>query len=154
VSGVTTDTGWVMTHGDHPIEVFEGHDYVLLGDIHKTNQILDDEGRVRYPGSTVQQNFGETNDKGFLLWDIQSKDDFTCEHIVIDNPKPFITINLTPTGRMPKGLTVKKGSRLRLVSNNNLSLEAMRKAVDVAKHRFKPDTITFLTEQQGTAGER
>ena len=152
VSGVKTDTGWVMTHGDHPITVFEGHDYVFLGDIHKTNQILDDEGRVRYPGSTVQQNFGETNDKGFLLWDIQSKDDFTCEHIVIENPKPFITINLTPTGRMPKGLSVKKGSRLRLVSNNNLSLEAMRKAVDVAKHRFKPDTITFLNRAAGERG--
>jgi len=121
VSGVTTDTGWVMTHGDHPIEVFEGHDYVLLGDIHKTNQILDDEGRVRYPGSTVQQNFGETDDKGFLLWDIQSKEDFSCEHVVIPNPKPFVTINLTPTGRMPKGLSVKKGARLRLVSNNNVS---------------------------------
>ena len=136
VSGVKTDTGWTMTHGDHPIEIFKGHDYVFLGDIHKTNQILDDEGRVRYPGSTVQQNFGETNDKGFLLWDIQSKDDFTCKHIVIENPKPFITINLTPTGRMPRGLSGKKGSRLRLVSNNNLSLEAMRKAIDVAKQRF------------------
>ena len=152
VSGVKTDTGWTMTHGDHPIEIFKGHDYVFLGDIHKTNQILDDEGRVRYPGSTVQQNFGETNDKGFLLWDIQSKDDFTCEHIVIENPKPFITINLTPTGRMPRGLNVKKGSRLRLVSKNNLSLEAMRKAIDVAKHRFKPDTITFLNRSAGTRG--
>jgi len=152
VSGVKTDTGWVMTHGDHPITIFEGYDYVFLGDIHKTNQILDDEGRVRYPGSTVQQNFGETNDKGFLLWDIQSKDDFTCEHIVIDNPKPFITINLTPTGRMPRGLNVKKGSRLRLVSNNNLSLEAMRKAIDVAKQRFKPDTITFLNRAAGERG--
>jgi len=152
VSGVKTDTGWVMTHGDHPIEVFEGHDYVFLGDIHKTNQILDDEGRVRYPGSTVQQNFGETDDKGFLLWNIQSKDDFTCDHIVIPNPKPFITINLTPTGRMPKGLSVKKGSRLRLVSNNNLSLEAMRKAVDVAKQRFKPDTISFLNRAAGERG--
>ena len=152
VSGVKTDTGWVMTHGDHPIEVFEGHDYVFLGDIHKTNQILDDEGRVRYPGSTVQQNFGETDDKGFLLWDIQSKEEFTCEHVVIPNPKPFITINLTPTGRMPKGLSVKKGSRLRLVSNNNLSLEAMRKAVDVAKQRFKPDTITFLNRAAGERG--
>jgi DNA repair exonuclease SbcCD nuclease subunit len=152
VSGVKTDTGWVMTHGDHPITIFEGHDYVMLGDIHKTNQILDDHGRVRYPGSTVQQNFGETDDKGFLLWDIQNKDDFTCEHIVIENPKPFITINLTPTGRMPKGLTVKKGARLRLVSNNNLSLEAMRKAIDVAKQRFKPDTITFLNRAAGQRG--
>jgi DNA repair exonuclease SbcCD ATPase subunit/DNA repair exonuclease SbcCD nuclease subunit len=152
VSGVKTDTGWVMTHGDHPITIFKGHDYVLLGDIHKTNQILDEEGRVRYPGSTVQQNFGETDDKGFLLWDIQSKEDFTCEHVVIQNPKPFITINLTPTGRMPKGLSVKKGARLRLVSNNNLSLEAMRKAIDIAKQRFKPDTITFLNRAAGQRG--
>ena len=152
VSGVKTDTGWVMDHGDHPISIFRGHDYVFLGDIHKTNQILDDEGRVRYPGSTVQQNFGETNDKGFLLWNIQGKDDFTCEHIAITNPKPFITINLTPTGRMPRGLEVSKGARLRLVSNNNLSLEAMRKAIEVAKHRFKPDTITFLNRAAGERG--
>ena len=138
-----------MDHGDHPISIFEGHDYVLLGDIHKTNQILDDEGRVRYPGSTVQQNFGETNDKGFLLWDIQSKDDFTCKHIAIPNPKPFITINLTPTGRMPRGLDIPKGCRLRLVSNNNLSLEAMRRAKEVAQHRFKPDTISFLNRAAG-----
>jgi DNA repair exonuclease SbcCD nuclease subunit len=152
VSGVKTDTGWVMKYGDHSIEIFEGHDYAFLGDIHKTNQILDEEGRVRYPGSTVQQNFGETNDKGFLLWNIQGKEAFTCEHVVIQNPKPFVTINLTPTGRMPRGLNVKRGSRLRLVSNNNLSLEAMRKAIDVAKHRFKPDTITFLNRAAGERG--
>jgi len=152
VSGVKTDTGWVMTHGDHPIEIFEGYDYALLGDIHKTNQSLDDEGRIRYPGSTVQQNFGETDDKGFLLWNIKDKENFTCKHIVIPNPKPFITINLTPTGRMPRGLNVKKGSRLRLVSNNNLSLEAMRKAKEVAQQRFKPDTIAFLNRAAGERG--
>ena len=152
ISGVKTDTGWTMTHGDHPIEVFQPFDYVFLGDIHKTNQIIDHEGRIRYPGSTVQQNFGETNDKGFLLWNIQSKDDFTCEHVVIPNPKPFITVNLTPTGRMPRGLNVPKGCRLRLVSNNNLSLEAMRKAKEVAQHRFKPDTIAFLNRAAGERG--
>jgi len=152
ISGVKTDTGWTMTHGDHPIEVFQPFDFVFLGDIHKTNQIIDHEGRIRYPGSTVQQNFGETNDKGFLLWDIQSKDNFTCKHIAIPNPKPFITINLTPTGRMPRGLSIQKGCRLRLVSNNNLSLEAMRKAKEVAQHRFKPDTISFLNRAAGERG--
>ena len=152
ISGVATDTGWTMTHGDHPIEVFQPFDFVFLGDIHKTNQVVDHEGRIRYPGSTVQQNFGETNDKGFLLWNIQSKDDFSCEHVVIPNPKPFITVNLTPTGRMPKGLSVPKGCRLRLVSNNNLSLEAMRKAKEVAQHRFKPDTISFLNRAAGERG--
>ena len=73
VSGVTTDTGWVMDHGDHDISIFKDFDYAFLGDIHKTNQSLDPEGRVRYPGSTIQQNHGESNDKGFLIWDIEDR---------------------------------------------------------------------------------
>ena len=152
VSGVKTDTGWVMDHGDHDIGVFAGHDFAMLGDIHKTNQILDDEGRVRYPGSTVQQNHGETNDKGFLIWDIEDKDTFTVKHHVLLNPKPFVTIELTPKGRMPRGTTVPPGARLRLVSNNNLPLDVMRKAVEVAKHRFEPESITFLNRAAGERG--
>ena len=153
LSGVVTDTGWVMTHGDHPIEIFEDFDYALLGDIHKTNQIIDGGiGKARYPGSTVQQNFAESNDKGFLLWDIKGKDDFTCKHIAIENPKPFVTIELTPKGRMPRGMKAPLGARLRLVSKNNLSLDVMKKAVDIAKHRFKPESIVFLNRAAGERG--
>ena len=151
VSGVTTDTGWVMEHGEHPIEIFEGHDFAFLGDIHKTNQVLDAEGRVRYCGSTVQQNHGETNDKGFLIWDIQSKDDFTVEHHVLENPKPFVTINLTPKGRIPRGTNIVEGARLRLVANHGIPLAKLKRAVDVAKKRFRPEAITFLNR---TAGDR
>ncbi len=152
VSGVKTDTGWVMDHGDHDIGVFSGHDFAMLGDIHKTNQILDTEGRVRYCGSTVQQNHGETNDKGFLIWDIEDKNTFTVKHHILLNPKPFVTIELTPKGRMPKGTSIPAGARLRLVSNNNLPLDVMRKAVEVAKHRFKPESITFLNRASGETG--
>ncbi len=152
VSGVKTDTGWVMTHGDHDVGIFGGHDFALLGDIHKTNQILDDEGRVRYAGSTVQQNHGETNDKGFLIWNIKDKDTFEVNHHVLLNPKPFVTIELTPKGRMPRGTTIPEGARLRLVSNNNLPLDVMRKAVEIAKHRFNPESITFLNRAAGERG--
>ena len=152
VSGVKTDTGWVMDHGDHDIGVFAGHDYALLGDIHKTNQILDTEGRVRYCGSTVQQNHGETNDKGFLIWEIEDKDKFRVSHHVLLNPKPFVTIELTPKGRMPRGTKIPPGARCRLVSNNNLPLDVMRKAVEIAKHRFRPESITFLNRAAGERG--
>ena len=141
ISGVKTDTGYVMEHGECPIDVFDGHDYAFLGDIHKTNQILDEEGRIRYCGSTVQQNHGETNDKGFLIWDIKDKDDFSVDHHILKNPKPFVSIYLTPKGRIPKGLEIDKGARLRLVSENNLSLDRMRKSVDVAKRRFRPGGV-------------
>ena len=152
IGGVSTDVGWVMDHGDHDIGVFAGHDYALLGDIHKTNQILDTEGRVRYAGSTVQQNHGETNDKGFLIWDIQDKNTFAVKHHILLNPKPFVTIELTPKGRMPKGTNIPTGARLRLVSNNNLPLDVMRKAVEVAKSRYKPESISFLNRAAGERG--
>ena len=152
ISGVKTDTGYIMTHGEHPIDIFKGHDYAFLGDIHKTNQRLDEEGKIRYCGSTVQQNHGESNDKGYLVWDIKGKDDFTCKHIVLENPIPFVTINLTPKGKMPKGTQVPEGCRLRLVTQNNLPLDVMRRAKDIAKRRFKPQSITHLNRSQGERG--
>jgi len=153
VSNCETDLGWVMEHGEDDISIFEGHDFAFLGDVHKTNQFLDEEKRIRYAGSTVQQNHGETNDKGFLIWDIKSKDSFTCKHIVLENPKPFITVELTPKGRLPNKFKVPSEARLRLVSNNNLPLSVMKKAVEVAKHRFKPESITFLNRAAGERGD-
>ena len=152
VVGSVTDSGWMMTHGDISLDEIEKYDYALLGDIHKTDQKVDSEGRARYPGSLVQQNHGESNDKGYLIWDIESKDTWSTRHVSLTNPKPFITIELTRKGRMPKNISIPTGARLRLVSNNNLPLDAMKRAVDIAKHRFKPETISFLNRASGERG--
>ena len=152
VSGVVTDTGWVMTHGDHPIEIFKGHDYGFLGDIHKTDQRLDEEGKIRYCGSTIQQNHGETNDKGFLIWEIQDKENFTCRHIELKNPRPFVTIDLTAKGKIPRGTKVPEKCRLRLASANNLPIDVLRKATDVAKRRFSPESVNYLNRSTGRKG--
>ena len=149
ISGVKTDLGWTMEHGENDVSIFDKFDFAFLGDIHKTNQILDLEGRVRYPGSTIQQNHGESNDKGLLLWNIRDRDDFDVKHISFVNPKPFITVNLTPKGRIPSKTSVPEGARLRLVSNNNLSLDVLKKSVDVAKSKFKPESVTFLNRASG-----
>ena len=149
VGGVVTDTGWIMEHGDHDIAVFEEFDYAFLGDIHKTNQILDTEGRVRYPGSTVQQNHGETNDKGFLIWDIESKDKFSVKHHIIENPRPFVTIELTKSGRIPKNTTIPEGARLRVATSHSIPIHKLRRALDTAKAKFKPTSVTFLNRASG-----
>ena len=44
-------------------------------------------------------------------------------------------------------------ARLRLVSDNNLPLDVMRKAVDVAKHKFGPESISFLNRAAGKRGD-
>jgi len=150
IAGVTTDIGWVMDHGEDTVDIFEGHDYAFLGDIHKTNQILDTEGRVRYCGSTVQQNHGETNDKGFLIWDIKDKDTFDVRHHVLKNPRPFMTIELTKTGRLPKSANPPVGARLRIVTNHSIPIEKVRKVIDVARTKFSPESITFLNRATGS----
>ena len=124
----------------------------MLGDIHKTDQKVDKEGRAKYPGSLVQQNHGESNDKGYLIWEIEDKNTWSTRHVKLINPKPFITIELTRKGRMPKNISIPMGARLRLVSNNNLPLDTMKRAVDIAKHRFKPETISFLNRASGDRG--
>tara|TARA_Y100000593_G_scaffold46365_1_gene88162 strand:+ start:149 stop:3301 length:3153 start_codon:yes stop_codon:yes gene_type:complete len=152
ISGCKTDVGWTMEYGENDISIFDPFDFAFLGDIHKTNQVLDEDGRIRYAGSTVQQNHGETNDKGYLIWEIENKDEWEVKHVELKNPKPFVTINLTPKGRIPKGTNIPEGARLRLVSNNNLPLDVMRKALDVAKTRFTPESITFLNRSAGERG--
>ena len=151
ISNCKTDMNWTMINGEDTLTIFDDHDFAMLGDIHR-RQFLDEDGRVWYAGSTVQQNHGETNDKGILIWDIQSKDDWEIEPIVLKNPKPFFTIPLTMKGRMPRKIDVPVGARLRLVSNNNLPLNVMKRAMDIAKHRFKPESISFLNRASGERG--
>jgi DNA repair exonuclease SbcCD ATPase subunit/DNA repair exonuclease SbcCD nuclease subunit len=152
VSGVTTDTGFVLSHGDISLSELMGYDYVLLGDIHKTNQKVDKKGKMRYPGSLIQQNFGESEDKGFLLWDIKSKEEFTCEHYALENPKPFVTLELTRQGQLPKNLNLQPGARLRLVSENALSLEVIRRSIEIVKTKFKPESVTYICRSKGSQG--
>jgi DNA repair exonuclease SbcCD nuclease subunit len=81
-----TDIGYEIDHGAE-LDVFEGCDIVMLGDIHK-RQFFNHKGvQIAYPSSLIQQNFGENVTKhGFLLWDMETKT-FT-EHDV-ENKHPF-----------------------------------------------------------------
>lgn len=143
ISGCMTDSGWVMKEGENNITIFEEFDMAMLGDIHLSNQSLDKEGRYRYCGSLIQQSFGETNDKGFLVWDIQGKDEFTVEHHMLENPSPFITIELNEEGKIPDEINIPDNARLRLVSDINLPLVTRNRAIDVAKARFNPASAFY-----------
>jgi len=151
VSGCETDLGWKMDNADHDLVIFKGHDYAMLGDIHKTNQELDIEGRVRYCGSTLQQNFAETDDKGFLIWEIEDKDKFDVRMCSFKNPKPFVTIELTPSGRLPKNITAPQGARIRVVANARLPYDKIRRATEAVKTRFRPESVTYLNRYKGQA---
>ncbi len=146
INNSQTDLGWVMDHGDHDIKVFDKFDYAMLGDIHKTNQVLNESGTIRYCGSTIQQNHGETNDKGFLIWDINSKTDYDVKHHLVKNVKPFMTIEMTEKGNLPRKLDIPEGARLRVVTHHKVSLDKIRRVMDIVKTRFKPESLSFVNK--------
>ena len=55
---------------------------------------MDNEGRIRYAGSTVQQNHGETTCKGFLIWNINNKKEFNVKPITITKSQAIYNISL------------------------------------------------------------
>lgn len=91
VTGSQTDIEWEMD-GEVDEAFFRGCDFVFLGDIHK-HQYIDKQKRIAYCGSTIQQNFGETPDKGFMIWEIQSKDVYSSRHIKVKHDRPYVTID-------------------------------------------------------------
>ena len=138
-----TDSDWTLG-GDHDVTIFDDFDFAFLGDIHKT-QKLDKEGRIWYAGSTIQQDFGESLDKGYLLWDIESKNEFTNRLITFTNPKPFITLTLTEKGNLPRQVPP-DGARIRIVSKSNVSVDKIKKSIDIAKFKYNPESVTYLNK--------
>jgi DNA repair exonuclease SbcCD ATPase subunit/predicted phosphodiesterase len=148
INNSQTDLGWVMDHGDHDIKVFDKFDYAMLGDIHKTNQVLNESGTIRYCGSTIQQNHGETNDKGFLIWDIHSKTDYDVKHHLVKNVKPFMTIEMTAKGNIPRKLDIPEGARLRVVTHHKVSLDKIRRVMDIVKTRGNTENLRDQAVQE------
>lgn len=64
-NGTTSESGSDMS-------IFEGCDIVMAGDIHK-RQVLKYKGvKIVYPGSLIQQTFGETvSSHGFVVWNLE-----------------------------------------------------------------------------------
>tara|TARA_B100000287_G_scaffold218566_1_gene206112 strand:- start:1285 stop:4452 length:3168 start_codon:yes stop_codon:yes gene_type:complete len=146
-----TDTGFSMSHGDHSASIFEKFDYAMLGDIHQ-RQALDKEKRFWYAGSTVQQNFGETDDKGILIWSIYGKKKKKVTPVIFKNPRPFISwnIELDVDGKPNvSNFNPPEGARIRVIADNSLSIEQIKKATEIVKHKFKPESVTFLNRAVG-----
>lgn len=104
----------------HPMEWFKGYDWLLLGDIHLREMgiALNGELTWAYPGSMIQQNFGETvHGHGFLVWSLQ--DGFAPSTVPISafdihNDHAYISIHKD-----------RKGRYIVAMDNQNVPLEQM-----------------------------
>lgn len=97
IAGARTEGGFSFSHGEKEIKDFKDFDFLLLGDVHYSQHCgyrKDTRGNRKpwaaYAGSLVQQNFGEGEEKGFLVWDIESRNQWNLQFVPIENPIPFV----------------------------------------------------------------
>lgn len=144
VQGSQVGSGFSLDHGEDNLSIFKDFDYAMLGDIHRT-QNLDLDKKIWYAGSTVQQNFGESQLKGYLMWNIHSKQKHSVEKRLFRSPRPFVTVAITKEGQLPN-VDVPKNSRLRLVCEHNIPRARLIRLEDYAQTKWAPMSIQTVNK--------
>jgi len=160
VAGSVMDNNWTLPWENCEAEVsdFTKFDFALLGDIHKQQYLAKRKDKngvekpwMGYPGSLIQQNFGETETKGYLVWDIRTRDDWDVSFKKLENYSPFVTIHWEGT----VDETIKKvvesrgekaflpGARFRVSSSFAIPSIEARKLVHDLREVRKASEVTF-----------
>jgi len=145
LQGVALQNGTLVEDALHCDKDFLNKvDYLMLGDVHKM-QILDHTYRAAYPGSYPQQNYGETIEKGYLLWDIESKDKHEVDFIELANVCPFYTIDFKGDIDGLKNLKIQKKARIRVLCNQ-LDIFDKQKVKDEINALFEPKELKIIDD--------
>jgi DNA repair exonuclease SbcCD ATPase subunit len=99
VNKAQTDIGYTVSSNSFQVDMFDGFDMAMLGDIHKRQTFGPGYEHIAYAGSMVQQNHGELlENHGYLLWDIPTRT-FTEHHL--HNDYGFLTVDVV-NGKIPQ----------------------------------------------------
>ena len=150
VNGSLTDQDWEINGDSVKVDFFKDFDYTMLGDIHKRQFFTP---KIAYPGSTIQQNYGEDVEKGFLFWDIKDSDEFTVEFVPLHNPHAFRTIKWTgdvvdTLDNIPGSW---KGSRFRVVHSGMTQMD-FKQLQSSLKEKFEAYEVVSKNEQESFKG--
>ena len=134
------------------LDYFKGCDYGLFGDIHKRQQ-LDKEGRFRYPGSFIQQNIKESLDKGFLLWDIKDKKNFSVkeENIYVDSLMCYVKLN--ESCEIIESSKLLKNSIIRVYYEKGIRKDSLKKFIDELYEKYDAANVIPIKENKKDASE-
>jgi DNA repair exonuclease SbcCD ATPase subunit/DNA repair exonuclease SbcCD nuclease subunit len=144
VDGARLQNNMIVRDCPHKVEDFlKLVDYLLLGDIHK-QQYLDLKRRSAYAGSLIQQNYGESLHKGYLLWNIESKKKHDVEEVVLPNVCPFHTVKLDNDLKIPD-VKIQPNSRIRILSRQ-LSVLEKNMLRERFTDQFDPNRLDWLDD--------
>jgi DNA repair exonuclease SbcCD ATPase subunit len=148
IANSKVDSGLNIAHG-LDWDVFAGHDLVLLGDIHKRQVLCDSNPLIFYPGSTVQQNFGESYEgHGYAIVDCNN---LSVEFHDIPNEYGFFTLEITD-GVLPKNLPITQRTSVRLKTTNTPPAQVKKILAELRKEYKTSDVIvTNLDKGRSTS---
>jgi len=136
-----TDIGFTFHDGRNP-ESFDNWDFVLLGDIHK-RQDVNEKGNMSYPGSLIQQNFGESLDKGYLLWTIKSKTDWNKQFVRLYNSLGYYTLNIRDSKiSLPNLTDVPDNARFRIIFHDSVNIADIKRIRYEITSKYNPHSIS------------
>jgi DNA repair exonuclease SbcCD ATPase subunit len=139
VNTAKTDIGYQISNEHVGIDLFEGHDITLLGDIHKPAQFLDDAKTIAYPGSLIQQNHGETLIHGILVWDLERR---SADFAEIENEYGYVTIETQGSSIINAPARIPKRPRIR-IKFNGTSAADMKKLIASIRKKYAVEDITI-----------
>ena len=144
VNKAQTDIGYTVSSNSFQVDMFDGFDMAMLGDIHKRQTFGKGYEHIAYAGSMIQQNHGELlENHGYLLWDIPTRT-FTEHHI--HNDYGFLTVDVV-NGKIPQwvydevGTKLPKYPRLRLRFTKTEPSDMKRRITELKK-LFKVAEVT------------
>ena len=144
VNKAQTDIGYTVSSNSFQVDMFDGFDMAMLGDIHKRQTFGEGYEHIAYAGSMVQQNHGELLEKhGYLIWDIPTRT-FTEHHL--HNDYGFLTVDVID-GKIPNWVydeidsKLPKYPRLRLRFTRTEASD-MKKCITELKKLFKVAEVT------------
>ena len=121
VNNAITDVGYKVASRTITNEIFDGHDIVLLGDIHRHQVLNASEPTIVYVGSLIQQNHGEElKGHGFVFWDLKTK---VFKHYEIPNDYGFYTAEISKGKLLTDISDIPKKARLRLKCFESVATE-------------------------------
>jgi DNA repair exonuclease SbcCD ATPase subunit len=139
VNTAKTDIGYQISNEHVGLDLFNGHDITLLGDIHKPAQFLNEAKTIAYPGSLIQQNHGEALDHGILVWDLPDR---TAKFVEIQNDYGYVTLEVEGTNIVSAPHRIPNKPRIRIKFKDTTAAD-MKKLIATIRKKYDVQDITI-----------
>ena len=110
--------------------------------------------RIMYPGSTIMQNYGESGEKGFLLWDIKSRDSWGVDFHPVLNNHPFVTVDWTGDVNTTIGLCIQahpSGGKYRIRSSRVIDPKTQHKLSGQLRRELKAREVVYKVDNKNAS---